>query len=162
MESSTCVFVYLKPISSQWQIPVKMSINLHGNGSKPLLPSCSNLDRSRSGYWKMLINTLENSLNRGLVSGHPVGMCVNANMSNATIYNHDCWLCCFPAWKWMTWQMDPSMCSQRAASLSIQYPETKKQPQHPSIPGIPGEPRGSRSLLSDSSVAVRLKRETLI
>jgi len=107
----------------------------------------------------MLINTLENSLNRRLVSAHPVGMCVNANMSNATIYNHDCWLCCFPAWKWMTWQMDPSMCSQRAASpgisqhpvSSIQYPPYSIQ--HPTSQGF----QGSHEAADHCSVTVRLQ-----
>lgn len=71
IESSLRVFVYLKPIPSQWQIPVKMSINLHGKWERVAPFFLLQLQIARSGYWKMLINTLENSLNCRLVSVPP-------------------------------------------------------------------------------------------
>lgn len=72
-------------------------------------------------------------------------LCVNANMSNATIYNHDCWLCCFPGWKWMTWQMERS----DAGTARRLRPRSQPRPPRTST---------TRVRLSDSSVAVELEK----
>lgn len=78
-------------------------------------------------------------------------LCVNANMSNATIYNHDCWLCCFPGWKWMTWQMERSQAArQQRQAQREDFDRNCERPR--SRPRPPRRPR-----LESDSVTVRLQ-----